>query len=202
MSELSFLAEPLFKHSGNHQWTNLQWHDWIIKASLWENLTQHGLQTYDSFEGLMWAHCSLTPWNITELKKELKSPAGSFQHSLTAASKTQRGTNEKKPNTILLSFFFIAELQLILMRRPNMTSWKESRRNLAALAARAAEGGPSAPISFSACLSAEINILISLPTYENKSKDEWNAWTQTSMRADWRWTVFFNSVRETFLSVL
>lgn len=45
----------------------------------------------------MWAHCSLTPWNITELKKELKSPAGSFQHSLTAASKTQRGTNEKKP---------------------------------------------------------------------------------------------------------
>lgn len=136
------------------------------------------------------------------MKKELKSPAGSFQHPLTAASKTQRGTDEKKPSTILFSFFFLAELQLILMRRPNMTSWKESRRNLAALATRAAEGGPSSPISFSACLSADINIPIPLPTYENKSKNEWNACTQTSLRADWRRMLFFNSVIETFLSAL
>lgn len=95
-------------------------------------------------------------------QRKLKSPAGSFQHSLTAASQTQRGTWRKKANALLFMAAFYAELKRILMQWPNMTSWKESRRNLAARAARTAEGGP---ISFSTCLSAEINILISLPTH-------------------------------------
>ncbi len=145
----------------------------------------------------MWAHCSLTPWTSQNWRESSSLPQGAFNTRRQPLPKP-RGVQTRK-NPILFSFFFLAELQLILMRRPNMTSWKESRRNLAALAARAAEG---APISFSACLS-----------------QKWISWypyrhTRTSakmnemlvLRPHWELIgggrLFVNSLIETLLSVL